>query len=268
MIEAVRDAEAHELELDCLEWKSRVELREKRWKAEIARQVLGFANRDPDVAARTFEGSAYLLMGVEPGGVCGIQPVDAAELEDGVTRYVGTDGPQWDPRYEEVGRATVLVVTVEPPRWGQGAFRLRREVSFDDDEGRTIHWHSGDTFIRRRGKTEKATAADLDMLDRRLLARTDARAARALHLGLADHETVTIPPIDMTEDARRRWIQSQRVALLTPLEQIENATPEQRRELLAEDTSDVDSYTQAVEKYLREAERTLLAELQLRALER
>ena len=77
LVRAIRDSTPGEL--DWVEWKSGADLREKRWKVEIARQVLGFRNRDPGRAGLNVEGCAYLLIGVEPGDLSGVSPIDSAE---------------------------------------------------------------------------------------------------------------------------------------------------------------------------------------------
>jgi hypothetical protein len=66
LVQAVLDAPATKHETDFIEWKSLVDLADARWRFEAGRYVLGSNNRDPEVAARTFEGCAYMLLGVEP----------------------------------------------------------------------------------------------------------------------------------------------------------------------------------------------------------
>jgi hypothetical protein len=268
LIEAIRDADQQETEPDYIEWKSTVDLSTKRWKAEIARQVLGFSNRDPQVAARNFEGCAYLLLGVEPGNLCGVKPIDMAELEDGVSPYVG-NGPQWDPHYEIVeGGASVLVITVEPPRQGDPPFRLRREFSFTDDQGNQVHWQSGDTFIRKRGKTVRATAADLDILDRRHLAQPKRPQQLPVALSPQDDNPIVLSSIDLTEEARRAWIEAERQMLLSPIRSMENSSAEEKTVFTVADERSAEAYVSQVEAYLEKAEAHLLAELRLRAVDR
>jgi hypothetical protein len=50
-----------------LEWKTTWDLRPKFRRADLSRHIIGFANRDPDQAARAFGGHAFLLIGVSPG---------------------------------------------------------------------------------------------------------------------------------------------------------------------------------------------------------
>ena len=55
---------------------------------------------------------------MEPGGnLSGVVPIDLAKLEAGVAVYVGQH-VDWDAAYVELEGKSVVVVTVEPPRWG------------------------------------------------------------------------------------------------------------------------------------------------------
>jgi hypothetical protein len=100
LLDAVRDAAAHEQETSALEWKGSLDLSSKRDLTKIVKAVLSFANRQPDEAGRTFGGCAYLLVGVEPGTLAGVQPIDAATLESSLVQYIGSDSfrPSWSPR--------------------------------------------------------------------------------------------------------------------------------------------------------------------------
>src|SRR5262249_2152274 len=146
----VRDAAAAESEPDWLEWKSTVDLSEKRWQYEIARFVLGAANRMPHRAAQQADGHGYMLLGVEPQNLCGVTRIDNADLERGVCAYTGRDGPHWSPEYVEISGVDVLVVTVAPPKAGDPIFALAKEFNHPD----------GTVFVRRSGKTERATNAE------------------------------------------------------------------------------------------------------------
>jgi hypothetical protein len=55
-------------------------------KEHIAKQVLGFSNRTVATAARHAEGYAYLLVGVEPGSLVGVDTIDNADLVSGINR--------------------------------------------------------------------------------------------------------------------------------------------------------------------------------------
>jgi hypothetical protein len=82
LVRAVRDGGIVATEADWIEWKSLADLRDRRSRMEhVVRHVLGFANRDPARAANVAEGCAYLLLGVEPGAVHGVDRIDPATLE-------------------------------------------------------------------------------------------------------------------------------------------------------------------------------------------
>jgi hypothetical protein len=252
LIEAVRDAAAHELETDWVEWKGgeRVDLSDGRWHAEIARQVIGFANRDPDRATRAFEGCACLLLGVEPGDVAGIDAIDSAQLQQGVSRYLPPDGPEWDPDVEEVDGVAVLVVTVEAPRWGDDiwTFRHGRDPLRD-----------GDIFIRRPGKTDRASGAEMEMLQRRA-----RRSAGQLELDVDLWQPVSVRPVALDDEARDRWATDERRWLLERLPQ-----PGAAANLLATITferRDRDEFLAAVDEYLRVARAALDDEVASRAV--
>lgn len=51
LVRAVRDAPLSTQEQPFIEWKREGDVFDKKWRAELAKQVLGMANRDPDAAA-------------------------------------------------------------------------------------------------------------------------------------------------------------------------------------------------------------------------
>jgi len=126
LVQAVVEAEPVD-EAEWIEWKSTLNLGNKDGQFQVARAVLGFANRMPDDAARWCGGEGYLLVGVQPGGVVGVDAVDAADFAPGVDAYTGAgDGPRWEPAWLRVKGRMVLVVIVDSPRWGDRTWRLRR----------------------------------------------------------------------------------------------------------------------------------------------
>jgi hypothetical protein len=76
-------------EHDWLEWKSGYNLEKKSGRAAIAKHLIGFANRDPDAAARCLNGHGCLLLGVEPGVCPGMPDHDSADLENWLRPFVG-----------------------------------------------------------------------------------------------------------------------------------------------------------------------------------
>lgn len=162
---AIRDSAPGIQETDWLEWKSTLDLSTPADRFEVARFVLGAANRDPERAAADAEGTAYLAAGVEPGIVHGIERRDVAQIEDAVSRFIGTDddAPAWSAQYTELDGRDVLVITVEAPRQGDPIRTLRRGFGT---------FVPGDIFMRRPGQTRKATPDEVRMLSRRLAANT------------------------------------------------------------------------------------------------
>lgn len=240
LVDAIRGAPSHEQETDWVEWKVGVDLREKAWQAEIGRQTLGFANRHPDRAASVCGGCAYLVLGVEPGNLEGVNPVDAAALDDSVSAYVATDGPQWAPDYVRLDGKTVLVITIEPPRWGDRIFAFEKEFP---------GFKNGDVFIRRHGKTEHANAQELRMLSERAAARGD-RLMVDLDWWEEPGQAVAI---DVSEEAVEAWVASEKRALLadTALGFGRRASSRIAAELV--ETRDRQSHERDVEKYLAAA---------------
>src|ERR1039458_2011449 len=134
-------------ESDWIEWKTDVDLSTKAGSFSAARQILGFANRSPDVAAAHVGGLAYLVVGAEPKNLAGSRSIDPAHLTDGLKRYLGTDGPRWSPVWLSLEGKDVLVVVIEAPKLGDDIHTLRREF-----EGA----QNGAIFIRRPGICEQA----------------------------------------------------------------------------------------------------------------
>lgn len=121
VVAALPEDEAH-----WVEWKASLPLDKAEGWFSTARQVLGFANRHHDRAARFVGGLGYLIVGAEPGKSDGIAPVDVAKLDDWLRPYRGSAGPVWSPTYLEVDDTSVLVVLVEPPAWGDPIYPLRK----------------------------------------------------------------------------------------------------------------------------------------------
>jgi hypothetical protein len=159
LVSAVVHASDHD-ETDWIEWKSTLDLAGKEGCFQVARAILGLANRLPDRALLTCGGLGYVVVGAEPGNLLGIASVDPATLDEIIQPYLGgAGGPVWAPNYVPVEGKMVLVVVVESPRLGDLIFTLRKE--FDK-------YLSGTVFVRKHGRTLPADANDLDALQARL----------------------------------------------------------------------------------------------------
>lgn len=215
LVEAVVAAEPGD-ENEALEWKSTLDWSSAAAKTHIARTILGFANRMPDVAAGLFEGHAFLVIGAEAGALVGVQPVDPVDLDQWLTPYLGTQGPRWRPHFDTIAAKYVLVIEVDPPAWGHPIYAAQKEGERLPD---------GVVLVRGRGGTKPATGAQLAELQRRLLqAPTAERFAVSLELQSPDELT----PVDLTDFDW--WIEEERADLLAPLR---NYSAERAEMLLA-----------------------------------
>ncbi|MCQ3804875.1 MAG: ATP-binding protein [Acidimicrobiia bacterium] len=145
-------------EEDWLEWKRELDLNKRLGRFQLSKQILGMANRSPEVAQGNCEGYGYIFIGVEDGSMPGTLPIDPAQLHDGINPYVGATGPSWRPRYLQGNSVVVIVVEVDPPRWGDSIHTLRR--GYDN-------FHAGTIFVRKNGKTHPAEPEDIENLQRR-----------------------------------------------------------------------------------------------------
>jgi hypothetical protein len=196
LVAAIHDSALATNETAWIEWKNGANLLDDvDLVKHLVRHILGFANRDPDQAARVSDGCAYVLIGVEPGNLAGTAPVDIATLEQRIASYTGPGGPEWDASYVEYDSKPVLVVTVEAPRWGDTIFALAKNVG---------PYENGRIFVRRPGRTTPAKAEDLKRLvERARLTRrtpqlevawlTDPPAMPALEILEADTKKVAGP---------------------------------------------------------------------------
>ncbi|MGD0454370.1 MAG: ATP-binding protein [Solirubrobacteraceae bacterium] len=174
----VRDSRTVE-ETDYLEWKSAYDLSSKPGAAATARQLIGMANRDFAQAERHAEGSAYVLIGVEPGMVHGVPHWDSADIENWLARYVVPE-LRYDPHYVEIDGKEVLLFTVDAPRQGDPIYCLQRQCDVEEvvTSGSTGQVEKrikktlpkGAIYVRHGGKTEQHTPEDLTRLTARAAA--------------------------------------------------------------------------------------------------
>jgi hypothetical protein len=193
LVEYVRDTPALQ-EKDWLEWKRGYDLTRKQGRVSTAKHLIGFANREPATASQTSEGYAYLLLGVEAGGAPGMPILDSADIENGIRPFVGDD-LRFDIDYVATDGVHVLVFTVDPPQPGDPIHCLQ-QTSEDAETGKTLR--EGTVYVRKAGKTEQATAADIARLTERA-----RRAGTALALDLAVVELPQALPAGALEDATR-----------------------------------------------------------------
>jgi hypothetical protein len=245
LVEAVRDAPTGEQETNYLEWKSTLDLASKAARAKIAKTVLGFSNRRPDVAGRACGGCAYLLVGVEPGALTGIEPVDAAKLESGLTPYVGPS-VQWRPDYVEIDDRKVLVVTVEPPQWGDPVHPVRKSFLGDADKPLLPE---GTVFVRHQASTDPAKAPDMDDLSRRAARRTD----NDLAIDVCWLDASPLRRVDRREQSVASVAGIRRDFLMRPLNSpVKTMSSIRAFTSAVSEYRSVETYTKEVDKYVAE----------------
>jgi hypothetical protein len=217
LVIAVHEAPASEQETNSVEWKGEADLAEKRWQAQMGRQILGMANRDPEVADNMLGGCGYIVVGVSPGELLGTQVHDTAKIESWISPYVGQppNAPEWAPTYVEIRGRQVLVLTVEPPRYGHPAWPCRKGYSPDPRKPGAdpkLALREGAVYVRHKASTREASAADIEMLSRR--AAGARRRIGGVSLLLApDSKAVAI---DLGRDSVAAWAERERAALQPP----------------------------------------------------
>lgn len=190
-----------------LEWKGHLELAKPDAKGAVARCIVAFANRDPQAAARFCDGRAYLVVGAEPGRIVGIAEADPADLTGWWEPYLGVDGPRWEPHWVTVEGATVLVVEVDTPRRGDPLHVIRKE---------TLGVRDGDIYLRRAGKSERATSADIRALSLRA---GGARSLTGVSVRLSEPEQLT--PVAFDLEAIEVYLDAVRDACLASLRTVQ-----------------------------------------------
>ena len=146
-------------ETDWLEWKSALDLTKAKARFEVSRQILGMANRGPGLARQYCGGYGYVLVGIEPGAMCGTDPFDPAILHDWINPYIGATGPDWRPRFIQVDDTTILAIEVEPHRFGDSIHTLKKPYA---------SFEAGRVFVRKNGKTHPAEPEDIKNLEQRV----------------------------------------------------------------------------------------------------
>lgn len=243
LVATVAAAPAHEPETHAVEWKSELDLAASAGaRFSCARQILGFSNRDPDRAAREFEGCAYLLVGVEPDCIHGCEACDPADIDNWISDYLGADGPQWQPTYVEAEGKTVLVITVEPPHWGDPIRTLRKGYE---------SVAAGRVFVRRAGKTMEADPAEVHMLEERAK-RSNERIA--LTLTGVPRGGLLQPYVAQRRDAAE-WVGQERWRLESALAEYQSRSRERpwARGAVDREIRTVEVYRDEVELYLASA---------------
>jgi hypothetical protein len=253
LVDAILTAPTTEPETHAVEWKSTLDLASgAAHRFALSKQILAFANRSPDDAAREFEGCAYIVIGAEPQlaspGACRHDP---ATLDDWIEPFVASDGPRWKADYVTVSDCDILVIAVEAPRWGDPIYVVQR--TFD-------RFKAGRAFIRRQGKSVEPDPNEMRMLEDRL-----KRSATRIRVGVDFGGDRPVFCTYATLDREwTEWLTAERRRLLGPFQaqmgEVRVHDPAARRSLgaralaaiTAEDRS-ARHYQEVVDEYLARA---------------
>jgi hypothetical protein len=189
-------------ESDWIEWKSSLDLSGKAVRGTLARHILGLANRPPQEAAGHVGGRGFVVVGAEPGNCPGVGAADPADLSQGINAFLGPERPSWTMHYDSREGLLVLVLTVAPPRPGDPAFTLFKDLQVISPGGKRKDYPRGTIFVRHQGRTEIARPEDVHALLERFarpLREADAEARESAEIARARHRADEI-------DRRRRML--------------------------------------------------------------
>lgn len=189
-----------------LEWKSGYDLATKIGAAKTAKQLIGFANRDPSRAQRWTGGHAYVLLGVEAGQLSGTTVWDSADIENWLAPFVGAE-LVYDVHYLTAQGQDVLLLEVAPPSKGDAIFSLQATTG----DGK-VTMTEGTIYVRRGGKTEVANAAEIRMLSSR--ARHSGGAELALGVEVEKVSLSALPIKLLSDEFRDGYLEKDREKLL------------------------------------------------------
>lgn len=220
LVEAVENALPSD-ESSWIEWKSQLDLTAPVGAFKVARAILSFANRMPDAAARYCGGTAYFILGAEPGNIPGTVEIDPADLDQALVKYLGSDGPLWSPHYVKHGETTVLVIVVESPAWGDPIHTLRKTFGNSED---------GVVYVRSQARSKPANTEEMKMLMKRLVRGADgAGELTGLEISCTVGEPGAVLVVDPSPEMVDAWIGQRRQALVAWQERRIEAYMEERR---------------------------------------
>ncbi|WP_432522784.1 AlbA family DNA-binding domain-containing protein [Kineococcus sp. SYSU DK006] len=208
---AVLDAEPED-EKDWLEWKGSLDLTKPKGVFAVARCILAMGNRQPDHAALKAGGLAYMIVGAEAGngGVPqGVELIDEVKLVNALDTYLGPEHPVYDARFIFVDGKHVLVVVVEPPKWGDHIWLLWKGYQ-DQDDKRAKLVPEGSIFVRHGSQSKPASASQIRALEQRSL--RGLNIAPAFKMGVEVKGEIL--GFDSSEDEVASWIAERRHLLL------------------------------------------------------
>ncbi|GAA1616610.1 RNA-binding domain-containing protein [Actinoplanes couchii] len=188
-----------------LEWKSTLALRSREQMAKIvAKAIIAMANRDPDKATATVGGIGILLIGIEPGTVHGVEPVDNADLDQLISPYVGADGPVWNPHWTQCQGQTVLVIEIAAPQWGDPIHTFRKEYPTVPD---------GTVFVRKLARSVRADHVEIA----RLADRRGARIPDQFDVSVGVETAAPLSRYGWHPEHLERFLKAESQALMKPI---------------------------------------------------
>lgn len=218
LLTAVESAHQND-ENEWIEFKANLDPTTVDGRFTVAKAIVAFANRDPNVAAKWLAGHAIIVIGLEPGNVAGAPEVDPADLHNNISQLLAAPAPAWDPTPLTYKGKHVLAITVDPPRQGDPIACIGK------NSGNAIDGH---VYVRKQGKSEKATSADLRRLSARIL---DAdKTIKGISI---EPDTGTVPVIDYPDTWLDDWVCAEERRLLAPLDPPPPSRPATDAELRA-----------------------------------
>lgn len=205
--------EGDKIEAHYLEIKGPLDLDDGAHRAKVAKFLLGAANRNPELAARHYEGHAILVIGVGEGEAEGVPAgTEPHNLENSLRKYVGEDFPGFEmTRLSVEEDREVLFIVAFPPRDGDPIYPCHASLEDEKSLKKTKPYLLARSaiYIRPSSETRQATPDDIKMLSRR--AQNAGRRAVELqlsHLGpihrLFDLEETITALYDAEEKGYRR----------------------------------------------------------------
>ena len=243
-------------ETDYLEWKTGYDLRKRSGAASTAKQLMAMANRDEKHAMRHAEGYAYVLLGVEPENLPGVELWDSADVETWISRFAGPD-LHYDEHYVQKDGKQILFLTIDPPKQGDPLCHFR-EASEDLETGKTIP--EAAIYVRHGSKSEPATSADIARLTARAVPEGSGTGViHDLTLELDTTEVGVIGPRVVLDESRDEWLRRWRSNMLAKLPKPAARDPYGLSMLsvaaAGEDRS-TEAYTAEVEAYVQSVKAT------------
>jgi hypothetical protein len=204
-------------ETDYLEWKAGYDLSTNTGAAATSKHLIGFANRDFGQAARHADGHAYLLIGIEPGKLVGVDVWDSADVENWLVRFTGRE-LRYDLHYVELTGKHVLFLTIDPPKQGDPIYCLQRASA--EPGGKTLP--EAAVYVRHGGQTDVASAADIA----RLTARSRAIVSTlALWVELDTSGLRVMGETVLSDATRNAFVERERASLYATLPQEQGSYP-------------------------------------------